>query len=60
VLDPGTAGKDPGAIGPGGLTEKEVVLDVARHLRDLLRDRLGKKVLLTRDKDVFVELDGPR
>src|SRR5207247_109504 len=41
----------------GGLTEKEVVLDVARHLRDLLRDRLGKKVLLTRDKDAFVELD---
>jgi len=57
VLDPGHGGKDPGAIGPGGLTEKEVVLDVARHLRDLLRDRLGKKVLLTRDKDAFVELD---
>jgi N-acetylmuramoyl-L-alanine amidase len=30
---------------------------VAQHLRDLLRDRLGKKVLMTRDKDVFVELD---
>jgi len=57
VLDPGHGGKDPGAIGPGGLTEKEVVLDVARHLRDLLRDRLGKKVLMTRDKDAFVELD---
>src|SRR3989449_855482 len=57
VLDPGHGGKDPGAIGPGGLTEKEVVLDVARHLRDLLQDRLGKKVLLTRDKDAFVELD---
>src|SRR5207237_5947933 len=57
VLDPGHGGRDPGAIGPGGLTEKEVVLDVAQHLRDLLRDRLGKKVLMTRDKDVFVELD---
>src|SRR5207247_4542727 len=56
-LEPGHGGKDPCAIGPGGLTEKEVVLDVARHLRDLLRDRLGKKVLLTRDKDAFVELD---
>jgi len=57
VLDPGHGGRDPGAIGPGGLTEKEVVLDVAQHLRDLLRDRLGKKVLMTRDKDMFVELD---
>ncbi|HZC67905.1 MAG TPA: N-acetylmuramoyl-L-alanine amidase [Nitrospirales bacterium] len=57
VLDPGHGGRDPGAIGPGGLTEKEVVLDVARRLRDLLRDRLGKKVLMTRDKDVFAELD---
>ena len=57
VLDPGHGGRDPGAIGPGGLTEKEVVLDVALRLRDLLRDRLGKKVLMTRDKDVFAELD---
>ncbi len=57
VLDPGHGGKDPGAIGPGGLTEKEVVLDVALRLRDLLRDRLGKKVLMTRDKDIFAELD---
>jgi N-acetylmuramoyl-L-alanine amidase len=57
VLDPGHGGKDPGAIGRGGLTEKEVVLDVALRLRDLLQDRLGKKVLLTRDKDTFVELD---
>ncbi|TLY21842.1 MAG: N-acetylmuramoyl-L-alanine amidase [Nitrospirae bacterium] len=57
VLDPGHGGKDPGAIGPGGLTEKEVVLDVAVRLRDLLQDRLGKKVLMTRDKDAFVELD---
>src|SRR2546427_547503 len=34
-----------------------IEVDVARHLRDLLQDRLGKKVLLTRDKDAFVELD---
>jgi N-acetylmuramoyl-L-alanine amidase len=57
VLDPGHGGRDPGAIGPGGLTEKEVVLDVAQRLRDLLQDRLGMKVLMTRDKDAFVELD---
>lgn len=57
VLDPGHGGRDPGAIGRDGLTEKEVVLDVALRLRDLLRDRLGKKVLMTRDKDEFIELD---
>ncbi len=57
VLDPGHGGRDPGAIGRDGLTEKEVVLDVALRLRDLLRERLGKKVLMTRDKDVFIELD---
>jgi N-acetylmuramoyl-L-alanine amidase len=57
VLDPGHGGKDPGAIGRNGLTEKEVVLDVALRLRDLLRDRLGKNVFLTREKDQFIELD---
>src|SRR5207247_8131700 len=35
VLHPGRGSRDPGAIGPGGLTEKEAVLDGARHLRDL-------------------------
>ncbi|MEK7221898.1 MAG: N-acetylmuramoyl-L-alanine amidase, partial [Nitrospirota bacterium] len=57
VLDPGHGGKDPGAIGRDGLTEKEVVLDVALRLRDLLRERLGKRVIMTRDKDEFIELD---
>lgn len=57
VLDPGHGGKDPGAIGRDGLTEKEVVLDVALRLRDLLRERLGKQVMMTRDKDEFIELD---
>jgi N-acetylmuramoyl-L-alanine amidase len=57
VLDPGHGGKDPGAIGRDGLTEKEVALDVALRLRDLLRERLGKKVIMTRDKDEFIELD---
>ncbi len=57
VLDPGHGGKDPGAVGRGGLTEKEVALDVGLRLRNLLMDRLGKKVLMTRDKDTFIELD---
>ncbi|TSA05500.1 MAG: N-acetylmuramoyl-L-alanine amidase [Nitrospiraceae bacterium] len=57
VLDPGHGGKDPGAIGRDGLAEKEVVLDVALRLRELLTERLGKKVIMTRDKDKFIELD---
>jgi N-acetylmuramoyl-L-alanine amidase len=57
VLDAGHGGKDPGAIGRTGLTEKSVVLDVALRLRELLQDRLGKKVLMTRATDTFIELD---
>src|SRR6266568_2788968 len=57
VVDAGHGGKDPGAIGRSGLTEKEVVLDVALRLRALLQDRLGKKVLMTRATDTFIELD---
>jgi N-acetylmuramoyl-L-alanine amidase len=57
VLDPGHGGKDAGAVGRGGLTEKEVALDVGLRLRNLLMDRLNKKVLMTRDKDEFIELD---
>jgi N-acetylmuramoyl-L-alanine amidase len=57
VLDPGHGGKDTGAIGRSGLTEKEVVLDVATRLKDLLQKRLSKKVLLTRTTDSFIELD---
>jgi len=55
VLDPGHGGKDPGAIGPNGLTEKEVNLDVARRLARLLRER-GIEVVLTRTSDVFIPL----
>jgi N-acetylmuramoyl-L-alanine amidase len=57
ILDPGHGGKDPGALGRTGLMEKEVVLDVALRLRELLMDRLGKKTLMTRATDVFIELD---
>jgi N-acetylmuramoyl-L-alanine amidase len=54
VLDPGHGGIDPGAE-RDGLVEKEVVLDFARTLRDLLR-REGIAVVMTRDADVFVSL----
>jgi N-acetylmuramoyl-L-alanine amidase len=56
VLDPGHGGHDTGAIGPSGLMEKDVALDLAVRLRKLLRDRLGVRVLMTRSEDVFVPL----
>ncbi|HSR67447.1 MAG TPA: N-acetylmuramoyl-L-alanine amidase [Acidobacteriota bacterium] len=57
VLDPGHGGHDTGAIGPGGLEEKEVVLDVAKRLDEMLRERLGTEVILTRKEDVFIPLE---
>lgn len=56
VLDPGHGGHDTGAIGPSGLMEKDVVLDLALRLRGLLQQRLGIRVLMTRTEDVFVPL----
>jgi len=56
VLDPGHGGEDRGAVGPTGLEEKEVVLDVALRLAKLLREELGVQVVLTRTEDVFVPL----
>jgi N-acetylmuramoyl-L-alanine amidase len=57
VIDPGHGGKDPGAIGRAGAAEKDITLQVGLMVRDLLAKRLGKRVLLTRDKDVFVDLE---
>lgn len=57
VIDPGHGGKDPGAVGHGGTEEKRVTLRVGLTLRDLIAQRLKKPVLMTRDRDVFVELD---
>jgi len=56
VLDPGHGGHDTGAIGPSGLMEKDVVLDLALRLRRLLAERLGIRVIMTRTEDVFVPL----
>ena len=56
VLDAGHGGHDPGAIGPNGLTEKELTLDVTKRVRKLVEERLGVKVLLSRDSDVFIAL----
>ncbi len=57
MIDPGHGGKDPGAVGRRGLAEKEVVLDVSKRLRDLITQRMGKEVLMTRDRDVFIPLE---
>ena len=57
VIDPGHGGHDTGTIGPTGLMEKEVVLDLARRLGTLLEERLGSEVVYTREKDTFVPLE---
>jgi N-acetylmuramoyl-L-alanine amidase len=57
VIDAGHGGHDPGSIGPGGLEEKDLVLDVARRLEGLVRSQLGAEVLMTRSTDVFVPLE---
>lgn len=57
VIDPGHGGKDPGAIGRTGLTEKDIVLDIGLRLRRMILERLGKKVIMTRADDTFIPLD---
>lgn len=56
ALDPGHGGEDPGAIGPTGLREKDVVLAIAHQLRDRLNAIPGMRVMMTRDGDYFVPL----
>ncbi len=56
VLDPGHGGIDPGAVGRGGLYEKDVNLAISRLLKGFLEDSLGVKVLLTRTTDVYLSL----
>ncbi len=56
VIDPGHGGSDPGAVGPTGLKEKDVVLDIALRLRRILQND-GFTVYLTRDRDVDVPLE---
>jgi len=56
VIDPGHGGRDTGAIGAGGLQEKSVNLSVSLRLAKILEKR-GVEVVLTRNKDVFIELD---
>jgi N-acetylmuramoyl-L-alanine amidase len=57
VIDPGHGGHDTGTIGPGGLEEKDLVLDVGRRLGKLLETRLGAEVVYTRKDDTFIPLE---
>lgn len=58
VVDAGHGGHDPGAVGPGGLYEKDVALDIALKVRDMMkREYPSYEVILTRDKDIFIPLD---
>lgn len=57
VIDPGHGGKDPGARGIQKTEEKEITLKVGLQLRELLNKQPGVRVLMTRDRDVFIELE---
>ncbi len=57
VIDPGHGGHDTGTIGPTGYEEKDLVLDVALRLADLLRQEAGSEVVLTRSTDIFIPLE---
>ena len=56
ALDPGHGGEDPGAIGPSGLKEKDVVLQVAQRLRERINALPRMRAMMTRDADFFVPL----
>ena len=57
VIDAGHGGHDTGTIGPNGLQEKDLVLNVALRLGRLLESRLGADVIYTRDDDTFIPLE---
>lgn len=56
VVDAGHGGKDPGAISPGGIQEKTIVLDIARRVSSELK-RHGIRVIMIRDRDEFISLE---
>jgi N-acetylmuramoyl-L-alanine amidase len=57
VLDAGHGGHDTGTIGPGGLYEKDLVLDVTKRLGALIEARMGAEVVYTRSDDAFIGLE---
>jgi N-acetylmuramoyl-L-alanine amidase len=57
MLDPGHGGHDQGSAGPTGLLEKDLVLDVALLLGEMIRENLGSEVVFTRKDDRFIPLE---
>jgi N-acetylmuramoyl-L-alanine amidase len=57
VIDPGHGGKDPGAIGIGGIQEKDIILPISLRVAEILQQN-GVQAVLTRDSDYFVSLPG--
>ena len=57
VIDPGHGGRDAGAIGPSGIKEKDVVLDIAHRLKRMIEASLGVRAVMTRSTDVFLPLE---
>lgn len=55
MIDPGHGGEDPGATGPSGLHEKDVVLAIGREIKKIL-DSYGYKTYMTRNEDIFIPL----
>ncbi|MBD2246460.1 N-acetylmuramoyl-L-alanine amidase [Nostoc sp. FACHB-888] len=57
LIDPGHGGKDPGAVGLGGLREKDILLPISKRIAQVLQQN-GVQVVMTRDSDYFVTLPG--
>lgn len=57
VIDPGHGGRDTGAIGPSGVKEKDVVLDIGLRLKRMIEVKLGLRAVMTRSEDVFLPLE---
>jgi N-acetylmuramoyl-L-alanine amidase len=57
VIDPGHGGRDPGAIGPSGVKEKDIVLDIGLRLQRMIEEGLGLRAIMTRSTDVFLPLE---
>jgi len=57
VIDAGHGGRDDGALGRGGLREKDIALDIARRLRDRLARDAANRVYLVREADTFMPLN---
>jgi N-acetylmuramoyl-L-alanine amidase len=56
AIDAGHGGDDPGARGPGGAREKDLVLQIAKHLAELINQERGMRALLVREGDYFIPL----